>query len=715
ADVRRRVLHGLCSADTHHTSNSFVLDPAGGLYFQEGTFHHTQVETPYGPPVRSANAGVFRFEPNTSKFEVYVAYGFANPHGHVFDRWGQDFIHDGTGAVPYHGTLFSGHLDFPAKHSAPPTLYNQRTRPCPATELVSGNHFPPEMQGNLLVGNVIGFQGILQYRLRDRGASFIGEEVEPILFSTDPSFRPVDLEIAPDGSLYFTDWQNPIIGHMQHNLRDPNRDRKHGRVYRVTYRDRAVDVPPQIAGAPVSELVTLLGHPGDRIRYRAKIELRARPSAEVIAAADKWLSALDPSDAEYEHHRLEVLWLHQYHNIPSRSLLEAVLASPDFRARAAAVRVASHWRDQFDDTLSILKRAATDEHPRVRLEAIRAASFLPIAEAVEVPLITTELASDEYIEYTRNETMRALEPYWRSALERGEPIAVTSEVGMRWLLQRVRVDELVTMPRSGAVYQELLTRDDVAENYRREAIEAMANANDLPPLLVLLEALKRLDAQAALRSSAFDLGRLLANWNRAELQANRDKLSEFAANAASPATRQFGFVALMMADGNTQATWELACKSVSSLKDVIASVAMIPDFVLQEELAARIEPLFEDLPGQLKQQLGDRQDAKGTYGRYVRIELPGRRRTLTLAEVEVMSDGRNIARGGTATQSATSHGGVAERAIDGRTSGSYSSGTQTHTPENSRDPWWEVDLGDEYPLDAIRVFNRTEGGLGRRL
>ena len=46
ADVRERVLSGLDSADTHHTANSFVLDPGGALYFQEGTFHHTQVETP---------------------------------------------------------------------------------------------------------------------------------------------------------------------------------------------------------------------------------------------------------------------------------------------------------------------------------------------------------------------------------------------------------------------------------------------------------------------------------------------------------------------------------------------------------------------------------------------------------------------------------------------------------------------------------------------
>src|SRR5262249_48857492 len=92
ADVRLRVLHGLDSADTHHTANSFALDPGGALYFQEGTFHHTQVETPYGPALHNVNAGVYRYEPRTQKFEAYVTYGFANPHGHVWDYWGQDIV-----------------------------------------------------------------------------------------------------------------------------------------------------------------------------------------------------------------------------------------------------------------------------------------------------------------------------------------------------------------------------------------------------------------------------------------------------------------------------------------------------------------------------------------------------------------------------------------------------------------------------------------------
>ncbi len=259
ADFRQRILSGIDSADTHHTSNSFTLDPFGGLYFQEGTFHHTQVETPYGPPQRCADAGVFRYEPRTQKFEVYVSYGFANPHGHVFDRWGQDIVVDGTGADPYHAALFSGHLEFPQKHSRPPTVYSTKgIRPCPGIEMLSSRHFPPEMQGDLLVANVIGFQGIRHVKLRDEGGSFAGSDTEPVLTSSDPSFRPSDMKIGPDGAIYFSDWQNPIIGHMQHNLRDPSRDRTHGRIYRVTYEGRELLKPVKIAGEPIAKLLDLL-------------------------------------------------------------------------------------------------------------------------------------------------------------------------------------------------------------------------------------------------------------------------------------------------------------------------------------------------------------------------------------------------------------------------------------------------------------------------
>src|SRR5262249_33130560 len=207
------------------------------------------------------NAGVFRYEPRTQKFEVYISHGFANPHGHAFDRWGQDIVVDGTGSQPYHAALFSGRIDFPHKHARPPQVYQQRPRPRPGLEVLSSPHFPKESQGNLLVGNVIGFQGILQYKIEDKDSSFAGTELEPIVYSSDPNFRPSDIKIGPDGAIYFSEWQNPIIGHMQHNLRDPSRGREYGRIYRVTYADRPLLKPVRIAGEPIAKLLDLLKEP----------------------------------------------------------------------------------------------------------------------------------------------------------------------------------------------------------------------------------------------------------------------------------------------------------------------------------------------------------------------------------------------------------------------------------------------------------------------
>jgi len=410
ADVSVRILSGLDSADTHHTSNSFQRDPGGAIYFQEGTFHHTQVETPYGPPQRCVNAGVHRYEPRTQKFEVYVDYGFANPHGHVFDAWGQDIVTDGTGADPYHAVLFSGQTDFGgSRHAHPPQVYRQKTRPCPGIEILSSRHFPEANQGNLLVANVIGFHGILQYKFQDKGASFGATEVEPILSSSDPNFRPSDIRIGPDGAIYFADWHNPIIGHMQHNLRDPSRDRTHGRIYRVTYEGRPLLHPVQIAGAPLDKLLDVLKEPEDRVRYRARIELSGRDTNQVSAALEKWIGTLDKHDPHYEHHLLEALWAHQSHNIVNDGLLRRMLPSPDFHARAAATRVLCYWRDQVKQPLDLLREQINDPHPRVRLEAIRALSFFHTSDALAIAVELLAHPDDEYLRFTFNETLNTLE------------------------------------------------------------------------------------------------------------------------------------------------------------------------------------------------------------------------------------------------------------------------------------------------------------------
>jgi len=714
ADLRVRVLSGLCSADTHHTANSFVFDGGGALYFQEGTFHHSQVESPWGPPERCANAGVFRFEPRTAKFEVYVSYGFANPHGHVFDRWGQDIVIDGTGAQPYHAALFSGRIHFPQKHARPPQVYQQKTRPCPGMEYLSSRHFPEEFQGNLLVGNVIGFQGILRYRIEDRDSSFAGVELEPIVSSTDPNFRPADFKMGPDGALYFCDWHNPIIGHMQHNLRDPSRDRQHGRVYRITYENRPLLKPVKIAGEPIEKLLELLKEPEDNVRYRTRTELGGRDTKRVLAAAEQWLSRLDPQHADHEHHLLEGLWLYANHNVVNEALLHRVLRSPDFRARAAAARVLCYWRDRVASALDLFKQLAADPHPRVRLEAVRAASFFDQPEALEIVLISLDHPTDPYLDFTRHETMKVLEPVVKRAITEKREIKFTSEAGARYFLKSVGTDELLSMKRSRPVYLELLFRPGVRDEFRREALAGLAQAENKEELTVLVDAIRSQDQLAAVRegSVVYDLARLLTSRPMTELARVRPELERMALEAKTPVTRQLGFVALATADSGVDKAWSLGLKSVRALEDLVNAMPLLRDPGHRETLYPRVEPLLFGLPKELAHV---KSTGKELHGRYVRIELPGKQRTLTLAEVEVFSDDRNVARQGKASQKNTAFGGVASRAIDGNTSPNYADGGQSHTQEGTQDPWWEVDLGAEFPIRSIVVWNRADGFLGNRL
>jgi hypothetical protein len=99
--------------------------------------------------------------------------------------------------------------------------------------------------------------------------------------------------------------------------------------------------------------------------------------------------------------------------------------------------------------------------------------------------------------------------------------------------------------------------------------------------------------------------------------------------------------------------------------------------------------------------------------RFVRIYGQGHSEIHSLAEVEVFSGGQNVAVGKPATQSTTSFDAPAAYAVDGNHSGDFNLKTVTHT-QNESTPWWMVDLGQEYDLDRVVVWNRTDC-LSRRL
>ena len=101
-------------------------------------------------------------------------------------------------------------------------------------------------------------------------------------------------------------------------------------------------------------------------------------------------------------------------------------------------------------------------------------------------------------------------------------------------------------------------------------------------------------------------------------------------------------------------------------------------------------------------------------GRFVRVELPGKARFLHLAEVQVFTSTDNLATKGEAKQSTTDYGGDAKRANDGNTDGEYTKNSVSHTAQEEN-PWWEVDLKTEQPIDRVVLWNRTDGETEERI
>lgn len=377
ADRKEILLSGFDDHDTHHAHSAYTADPSGAIYMGEGVFLHTNVETPYGT-VRGTNGGFLRYNPARKHLERTAQLSIPNPWGIAFDDWGQPIFAETSG--PDVRWMLPGTVK-PRYGVATHKSFNlvedkHRVRPTSGLEFVSSRHFPDEVQGDFLINNNIGFLGTKQHTLEDDGTGFKSRHRLDLVQSDDRNFRPVDMEFAPDGSLYIVDWHNILIGHMQHNARDPLRDHVHGRIYRVTYPSRPLVTPAKIDGATIQELLDNLKLPEYRTRYRTRRELRGRDPKEVLPAVRNWVANLNVEDENYDHHLVEALWVTWGLNQVDENILHQVLQSRDFRARAAGVRVVRYAGHQIKNQVELLKKAAADEHGRVRLEAIVAASWL---------------------------------------------------------------------------------------------------------------------------------------------------------------------------------------------------------------------------------------------------------------------------------------------------------------------------------------------------
>ena len=598
ADRFRIVLQGFGGEDVEHSISNYKWGPAGSMYFMEGIFFRTQVETPYGPR-RAMNGGVYRYEPLTERFDPIVSYAFWNPWGQVFDSWGQNIVLDASSHDYFNTSVLSANFAYPKEKQNEHRSLSFAPRgqgPAAGINLVSSRQFPEEAQGRFLAGQLSGgFRGIRWYAISEDGTTYrVDQQTPELLRSTDPYFRPVATAFGPDGALYVADFSSPLIENTSEAKRDPGRDHGHGRIWRISYVDRPLLAPPKIASEPVPVLLGLLGASESTTRRFARRELKERGAEEVLPQVREWLGGLDSSDPDHERHLLEALWIHESLDVVEPELLRRLLRAENPRARAAATRVLRTRPNRIDGAIAFLEELVEDVDARVRLEAILAAGFSDSDRARDVALLVTKHPMDVGTKHVLDETM--------DYFDRARPSVDSSEIelpafpeGVAYVLGRLTNEQLFSIEATEPVYAEMLVRDDLDTSLRRMAIVELAAIRGTNQLTELLEGIARAELSEGRRSLALnDLVQILMMAPPADLARDRDALVALATGTEHvDLSRQAAYAALTIADGDA-AVWELASRSDAALLDLLAGVPMIPDPSARAALYARVTPLIHD-------------------------------------------------------------------------------------------------------------------------
>lgn len=366
ADQKRILLTSDAVAQHDHSLHSFVFGPDGRFYGNFGNTGH-RLKSPDGKPITDAQGRViqdggkpwhggiaFRCDRDFRNFEV-LGHNFRNNYELTVDSfggvWQSDNDDDGNEAVRLSYVMTGGnygyldeltgerwqknrigqhswkgkrHWHFNDPGSSPNVIELGNGAPTGVT-VYEGRLLPPAFQNQVLFCDA-GPHVTWGMNVTGDRAGFRSNPLD-LLKSTDKFHRPVDVAVAPDGSVYISDWYDPVIGGFRQD------DIQRGRIYRIA--------PP--GHRSTSEKVDLSS---------PESAARALRSPNYCLRAQAWLAF-----HRFQHTGLSVL----------NSLLRD--ESPQIRARALWLIGQIEGQEE-----AAVLSAAEDEHPDVRVTALRIAA-----------------------------------------------------------------------------------------------------------------------------------------------------------------------------------------------------------------------------------------------------------------------------------------------------------------------------------------------------
>lgn len=423
ADERTAVLTGFHRSDTHAVHSNFRFGPDNWFW---ATIGYSGARVRAGGAVHSFSSGVFRFRPDGSALEVLTPTR-SNTWGLGFDESGEPFLskanddHSLHLGIPnrffervrgWYGVGSGSIADHKHFHHISEDLrqvdYHGGYTAAAGQTIYAARQFPREYHGRAAF--VCEPTGHLIHTdfLEPAGSSFLARDGYNLLASTDAWTAPIETHVGPDGALWWIDWYNYIVRHnptppgyktgVGNAYITPERDRSHGRIYRIVHAGAKPSIPWRPAG--VDDLLAELGSDNQWRRLTAQRLLVEHPDAEAARRLEEIVRQGAEERAVFHAlGALEGMGRLREPSLGARRAVEAALDHPSPMVRKQAIRVSP--RDAGGLAAILASAALEDADFTVRLAALLAAAESPsradLGERLAAFLASEDNAGDRWL------------------------------------------------------------------------------------------------------------------------------------------------------------------------------------------------------------------------------------------------------------------------------------------------------------------------------